>query len=242
MKQLLKNVPIILNSIINPKRNSKVIYYHDIHDRIKYTQMSTSLTIFEKHIQVIKNIGYSIETNITSNENQLKLCFDDGFRGLWDCRAFFYEHNLRPTIFVSNSLIGKPNYLNLDEILELQKNGFIFEGHSWSHSNLTKYSTDELKHELYDSRIKLSDILGKEVTELCFPQGYYNDLVVTEALKGGYNTLYTSDPKPFNPRNNQLIGRYLLQFSKRNEVKGILLGGQDWMYNHYKNIHFQNKL
>ena len=149
------------------------------------------------------------------------ICFDDGFRGIYDTRQFFVEQGLRPTVFLAISLIGQPNYLNREEILELQNLGFIFQCHAWSHSDLTEFSKDELKRELYDSKQQLEELLVKAVDEICFPIGYFSQLVLNECKRYGYNTLYSSIPGNYFDKlyTDGLRTRNLLQFADANEVK-----------------------
>lgn len=240
IKSFLRDLIFIaIGSFLN-SRKSKVLYYHDVYDHTKYTDMGTSLEMFKKHLETIREKGFTIVDAITKSENQVMICFDDGFRGIWDCRSFFIENDLHPTIFISNSLIGKDSYLSLSEIKELHKSGFLFEGHSRSHTNLTKFKVEDLKKELSSSLTELRCMTGINIKDLCFPQGFYSDKVLEIAKECGYRYLYSSDPGPYIiDQNNYLIPRYLLQWSTPLMVRSILNGGIDCFYNHYKKYHKQ---
>lgn len=200
MKQIIKSIIIHLYAFFKGNRDSKIIYYHDVHKDVQYTDMGTSLDLFKKHIEAIRKTGFEIVPKIKSQLNQIMICFDDGFKGIWDCREYFIQNKIFPTIFIAVDLIGKEGYLNIEEIRELQRIGFIFQSHTWSHKNLTKFTKEELNKELLGSKIELEKILGKSVTELCFPQGYFNDTVISVALESGYNTLYSSISGNYNTR------------------------------------------
>ena len=54
------------------KKRSKVIFYHDIHSKKKYTSMSTSIRLFKKHIDIILENGYKIVPEINQKYGQFR--------------------------------------------------------------------------------------------------------------------------------------------------------------------------
>ena len=70
-------------SLFYTSKKSKVIFYHDIHDGTQYTAMSTPIELFIRHIQIIRENGYEIVSEITEDYGQIEICFDDGFLGIY---------------------------------------------------------------------------------------------------------------------------------------------------------------
>ena len=164
--------------------------------------------------------------------------FDDGFHGIYDNRQFFYENKITPTVFLALDLIGKDGFLNLDEILELQAHGFNFECHSWTHSNLAVKKDEELKKELYESKVQLSKILHKPVTEICLPIGYFSDHLVEQIQQFGYKEAYSSIPGAYDEKvQGFLRPRILCQFASPNELKYLLRGGYWLIKKRYERLH-----
>ncbi|MEG1574632.1 MAG: polysaccharide deacetylase family protein, partial [Bacteroidales bacterium] len=188
----LKETALKISAIINRNHKSKILFYHDVFSNERYTDMGTPQELFGKHIDMIRKCGFEITPEISKNEDQIQICFDDGFRGIWDTRKYFIDNDIKPTIFLAVELIGEKGYLKKDEILELQDNGFIFQSHAWSHKNLTGFNGKELEHEIKGSMDFLSDILGKPVKEICFPIGYFSKNVYNECRRWGYETMYSS--------------------------------------------------
>ncbi len=222
-----KTKTIILNLIGRCicDQQSKVIFYHDVYSDKKYTNMGTPLSLFKKHIEVIHNENFEIVTHISCAQKQVQICFDDGFRGIFDIREYFAYKKIYPTVFISVDLIGKDGYLTKDQIIELQSLGFNFQSHAWSHTNLTRFNDDELKKELKGSKDFLSELLGKEITEICFPIGYFSDKVHTQCLEYGYKKMYTSIPGSINDNVGEgLVTRNLVQFYSPSTVKAVLHG------------------
>jgi peptidoglycan/xylan/chitin deacetylase (PgdA/CDA1 family) len=210
---------------------SKIFFYHDVFDRTQYTFMGTPLSMFQKHIQVFQENGFRIVDEIQNPTNEVLICFDDGFHGIYDTKDFFIKNNIKPLVFIAVDLIGKENYLSKEEILELQSYGFQFECHTWSHNDLTKFNNIELEHELLDSKRYLTELLGKEKNSICFPMGYFSEKVTKESLHYGYEKLYTSLPgNYYDDIGEKLFTRNLVQFSSSKEVKYRLLGNSSVLF------------
>lgn len=242
IQKIGKIILLKLSSVLFHNRKSKVIFYHDIFDSVCYTNMGTPLSLFKKHIDIIQNNGFEIVTHISQPKNQIQICFDDGFHGIYDIRHFFIQKNIFPTVFLAVSLIGQSGYLNKKEIHELQNAGFIFQCHTWTHQDLTKFSQNDLQKELKESKNELTCILGKPITEICFPIGYFSPLIIQECFKYGYKKMYTSIPgNYFDYIDQNLITRNLVQFSSPRELKYILTGGYRLICSRYKKMHFKNK-
>src|SRR6478736_1314193 len=66
-------------------RNSKVLYYHDVHkdNDLPETRMSTPMSLFLEHIRIIKKLGFEIVDQITRPNDQVMITFDDGYLGVY---------------------------------------------------------------------------------------------------------------------------------------------------------------
>ena len=85
---LVKILIIRICSLFYFKNRSKVIFYHDIHSKKKYTNMSTAIQLFANHIQIIRESGYEVVPEITNEYGQIEICFDDAFLGLYENIGF----------------------------------------------------------------------------------------------------------------------------------------------------------
>lgn len=240
----IKKMLLQLSSVICRNNDSKILFYHDVYADKWYKaldcdeNMGTHINVFKQHINIIQKEGYRIVSHIKNRKNEVCIMFDDGFRGVWDCKEYFFENNIYPTIFIAVDLIGKPGYLTIEEIIFLQERGFIFECHSWTHTNLARKNDVELKLELSSSKDKLSKILNKEVTEICLPIGYYTENLVNKAKKYNYKKVYSSIPgNYYDVLSNGLIRRNLCQHSSVNDVKYILRGGFELFKKKYEIKH-----
>lgn len=240
IKEILRTFIFFIGSIIYQRNNSKIIYYHDIHkdDFPCYTSMSTPLSLFDKHINIIHKKKYKIVDRITNFQKEIVIAFDDGFKGIWDNRSYFINNHIHPTIFIANDLIGTKGYLTKEQILELQQNGFIFQSHTFSHRPLTSLNEAEIDFELKESKCKLEEILSENVSEICFPQGLYNNLIRNKCNEANYTKMYSSIPGDYYEKNaDGVIFRYFAQSLSPTQFSLMLKGGMKILRNHYWRLH-----
>ena len=239
--QNIKFFIVYLNSLFCFKKRSKVIFYHDIHNNIKYTNMSTSIKLFEKHIQVIRECGYEIVPEITNNYGQIEICFDDGFQGVYENLNFLKINKIPIHIFVISSFIGKHNYLNSKQLLELNKTGLIrISSHTHKHNSLSGLENNEIENELKLSKKIIEDTIMDPVVSLCYPNGRFSSEVIDIANSLGYRKQYSSLPGfYFNKFNKIVIRRSLVQFSNEKQFKAIISGGDHILFIWYLLKHFK---
>lgn len=236
----IKELLLKISAILNRNRESKILFYHDVYSHTKYTDMGTDINMFEKHIETIIKCGFNIVPKITEKKNQIQICFDDGFKGIYDTKETFEKYNIKPTVFLAIDLIGKEGYLNKEEILELQEKGFIFQSHAWSHKNLTKFKGIDLEREILGSKKYLTDLLGRDVDEICFPIGFFSKEVYDTCINAGYNILYSSIPGNYYDFiiYDKIKTRNLIQFYSPKVVKDVLFGALKPFKMRYIKNHF----
>lgn len=246
IKSFIKLALLWCSSILQHNRKSKILFYHDIYKTINYKAtdddvcMGTHLDMFKRHLEVIHKEGYTIVPRITEPEGQVCIMLDDGFRGIYECRQFFYDNQIYPTIFLAVELIGQEGILTKEEILELQAHGFIFECHSWSHKDLTIWNDEDLMRELGESKKYLSEMLNKVVSEICLPIGYFNDHLLEQLKVYGYDKVYSSIPGNYwESKVGGMIARNLVQFASPTEVRLVLRGGNEMIKGRYQNLHYK---
>jgi len=219
---------------------SKLIFYHDIHSNKKYTVMSTSIELFKKHINIIRENGYEIVNEITKPLGQIEICFDDAFLGLYDNIELIKELNIPIHLFVVSFFLEKENHINKEQLLLLNKLTQIkVSSHTQAHQVLNIASESLLKNELENSKNSLEGLLNISVDTICYPEGKFNNTVVELAEGVGYNRQYSSLPGfYFNDFLPNVKRRSLVQFAGKKEFKAILKGGDHVLAFWYKFKHY----
>ncbi|MDR2652238.1 MAG: polysaccharide deacetylase family protein [Prevotellaceae bacterium] len=166
------------------------VLLHDISPD-KYSNNDTPLLALKDFVEQITNNGYCLcsakqyfETNERSN---LVICtFDDAYDGVLKyALPILKQYGFTATVFVCCDYIGKinswnlkdthkRNHLNIDELKQLQKEGWEIGSHGKTHNSLLRLSEVDLEKELIDSKYFLSKTFGK-VESYAYPYGDFND-------------------------------------------------------------------
>ena len=228
-------------SLFYTSKKSKVIFYHDIHSDKQYTVMSTPVDLFVKHIQIIRDSGYEIVSEITENYKQIEICFDDGFLGIYDNIELIKELNFPIHLFVISSFLGKENYINKEQLIALNNLLQItISSHTHTHQVLNLISEKNIFEEFEKSKNTLEKLLKTEVNSICFPEGKFSEKVIESANKLAYKKQYSSIPGFYHVKDySTVIHRSLVQFASEKEFKAILKGGDHILSFWYKMKHFR---
>ena len=126
-----------------------------------------------------------------------------------------------------------------------------FQCHTWSHQTLAGPWNDEVakpaggrtdewyKHELVDSKTELERRLGRKVSALCFPVGYYSEDVVSRCKAAGYEKVYASYPG--NVTDEYVQPRCLVQDLSADAFRAVLDGGMNPLKSRYMRKHVQSE-
>src|SRR6185437_4248459 len=140
-------------------------------------------------------------------EKRILITFDDGYDDLYDrFLPLAIEHNLTAVIFLVSDHIGGSNIfdqktglrarnlLTWSQIHEMQKYGIEFGSHTLSHPYLPDVSDEQLRREVRDSKHRLEDALGAEVTSFAYPYGGVDRRVRSAVAEAGYKLAFTTLP------------------------------------------------
>lgn len=230
--KFLREMIIVFGALLRKDDRPKVVFYHDVGK--KWTPMGTDEEVFWRHMKALR------EGDI--------VCFDDGFRGVWDERENFHEVHQKKIVFIAVALVGRAGYLNWDEIRVLRERyGLDFQCHTWSHQTLTGPYNDEVpepangrteewyRHELVDSKAELERQIGARITGLCLPVGHYSDEIIERCRIAGYCKVYASYPGDIT--DDYIQPRCLAQDLSLKAFKALLCGGMNILSARYRSRH-----
>ena len=143
------------------------------------------------------------------------LTFDDGGVDAVRVAAPVLEsHGMRGIFFMTTGMIGRPGFLDQEQLRELARRGHAIGSHSVTHpARFSALVRDEMLREWRESRAALEQILGAEVRLASVPGGYHSAEVAATAAEAGIRWLFTSEPsaRVGLAGDCAVVGRYTLR-------------------------------
>ena len=220
--------------------------YHDVLLSAPTTATEAALrytldaTAFRHHLRVIAEKTFNMSSVCVLDqfrtwgvEVPVFLTFDDGCLSAHTIVADELErHNCRGHFFVITDWIGRPGFLNEQQILDLHVRGHIIGSHTCSHpERMSCLSWDTLIREWARSCSILSGILGGEPVKVAsVANGFYSQTVAKAAAASGIEVLFTSEPttKISIVDGCLVLGRYSVQRHTPAASVGAIAGDGMW--------------
>ncbi len=187
---------LMLHSVCRPSSPEEAAYY-------------ISPQRFRRFMRWFLAAGYSTATTekwIKDNlsKKEVLLTFDDGYDDLYDeLLPLVIQYRLTPLIYLVAGRIGQSNLwdqqiglrarnlLTLEQIREMQKHGVEFGSHTLTHPWLPGITDEQLRREVVDSKHRLEDALGVEISSFAYPSGGVDRRVRAAVAEAGYKLAFT---------------------------------------------------
>ncbi|ATU05526.1 hypothetical protein BKN14_03710 [Candidatus Gracilibacteria bacterium HOT-871] len=203
MKEKVLKIPsYMFHYIENVPKNTK--------DKLRYNlsfspENLEKLMIYlkENNIETITHwdVKEILEGKKAIPQKAIILGFDDGHLDHYtEAFPILKKYGKKGVFFVvSNFASTDPNYMNWEQIRELQAAGNEIGGHSFSHPNLTTVNAKELEKQVIESKKEIEKQIGKPVISFAYPIGKYNETVkkcVEKAYLFARTTKYGGEINP----------------------------------------------
>ena len=149
----------------------------------QYGYCAISLELFQSFID---------DRNVEVPDKPVLITFDDGYLdNFQNAYSILKQHGMIATFFVITDKLWTEDRLNPERIAEMAQGGMSFGSHTVTHRRLGELSWADIQDELVVSKGILESILGRPVNAIAYPQGSYNQNVITIAQNLGYTTGFT---------------------------------------------------
>jgi peptidoglycan/xylan/chitin deacetylase (PgdA/CDA1 family) len=138
------------------------------------------------------------------------------------------KYGWRGHFFITTDWIGRPGFLDRQQIRELHRRKHVIGSHSCIHpERMSHLGWAELMREWSESCAILSDILGEQVRVASVPGGYYSRNVGKTAAAAGIEVLFTSEATAAASVLDGclILGRYFIQMHTPPGESGAIAAG-----------------
>jgi peptidoglycan/xylan/chitin deacetylase (PgdA/CDA1 family) len=189
---------------------------------------------FEAHVDAVSAVARpttSVESVLAEAPDRAVLfTFDDGGVGAIHHAAPLLEaRGWRGVFFVATDWIGRPGFLDADQIRELHARGHSIGSHSCSHPmRMSHLPIDRMRAEWRDSVHRLEDVLGAPVRTASVPAGFYSAQVGDAAFEAGVTVVFNSEPTEAVRRvgDRMVLGRFKIMRDSPPALAAALAAGR----------------
>lgn len=167
--------------------------------------LTVSTADLEAQMAYLKQAGYQPVTQaqlfraLYSGEplppKPVMLTFDDGYVDNYQVIIPILEkYDYPATFYIVTDLVGTPEYMSWDQIVELDRKGMDVGSHTAAHRDLVTLGAADLQAEVAGSAEVLKTHLGHPVYWFCYPAGKYDADVIASLKAAGYLLATSTDP------------------------------------------------
>ena len=164
--------------------DSKVYIFHDILDDVSMVKspFTISKSSFESflsgqlakgnHANTFEELSQIILKGYTVS-NSFTITFDDANESVYTkAYPFLKAHSIPFIVFITKELIGKPNFLSKEQIVEMAHDSLCTIGSHALHHKMFRYMTsNEALEEYNESCTYLQQLTGQSIDCFAFPYG-----------------------------------------------------------------------
>jgi peptidoglycan/xylan/chitin deacetylase (PgdA/CDA1 family) len=125
--------------------------------------------------------------------NPVVITFDDGYADLYTTAyPILAAHGFKAVAYIVSGFVGRDQYVNGAQIVQMDQNGIEIASHTVDHGNLARSSTGSTMRELVESKQTLESLIGHSVLDFAYPSGQFNAQTVAAVQWAGYDTAVTT--------------------------------------------------
>jgi len=105
------------------------------------------------------------------------------------------KYGFKGVFFIMTVALGKPRYMNKDQLKELSDQGHILGSHTWDHKNVKKYEAADWPIQIDKPSRLLESISGKPVEYFAYPFGVWNPEAIPFLKERGFKASFQLSAK-----------------------------------------------
>jgi|SRR5450432_56212 peptidoglycan/xylan/chitin deacetylase (PgdA/CDA1 family) len=106
------------------------------------------------------------------------------------------KYGFKGMFFIMTVSLGKPHYMNREQVRTLSDDGNTIGSHTWDHHNVKKYEGKDWITQLDKPTKQLEQITGKSIRYFAYPFGLWNTAAFPELKKRGFIAAFQLNEKP----------------------------------------------
>lgn len=203
-----------------PKQQLTIIYYHGV--------TRSSRLSFARQMQALHRnalvVPASYRGELPLGRKCVAITFDDAFVSLAEnALPELGKYSFHCTIFVPVGWLGRtPGWriettvlaeppelsevvMSCEQLQSLNSSLVSLASHTVTHPSLPNLEPERVQEELVRSRLLLAELSGREVLELSFPYGAYDESTIASCRAALYETVYSITPEEIDTTSQRVL-------------------------------------
>jgi peptidoglycan/xylan/chitin deacetylase (PgdA/CDA1 family) len=145
------------------------------------------------HTVTLADAMASLQSGKPLPSRAVVLTFDDGYSDFATAATPVLKRDgLKGTVFVVSGFVGRPGYMNADQLHAVQQAGMVVGCHTVNHLDLAKISPQLAQTEIKVAHQQLQALTGTKVLDFAYPYGGFNASVEQMVLADGFREAVTT--------------------------------------------------
>lgn len=188
------------------RKQVPILCYHQVRDyRLTDSKIARDYivppAVFGEQMKTLADSGYKtilpdelyayMADGAAIPEKALMLSFDDT-----DLEQFtvavpeMEKYGFKGVFFIMTVSLGRPDYMNKEQVKQLADKGHIIGSHTWDHHNVKKYAEADWVTQIEKPSKLLETITGSKLTHFAYPFGLWNKEAIPELKKRGFKAAF----------------------------------------------------
>ena len=178
-----------------------ILCYHRFENNRPPGDYNVTIPVFKEQLKMLADSGYHsilpdqlydyLTKGTSLPSKPFMLTFDDTRLEHYTVAAPEMEkYGFKGVFFVMTIPIGRPNYMNSQQIKELSDKGHVIGSHTWDHHNVKQLKGDHWIAQIEKPNQRIQSITGKPVAYFAYPFGVWNDSAVVQLKNHSFKAAF----------------------------------------------------
>ncbi len=100
------------------------------------------------------------------------------------------KYGFKGAFFIMTVSIGRPGYMNREQIKQLADEGHVIGSHTWNHENVKKYAEADWATQVDKPSKQLQEITGRPIEYFAYPFGLWNKNAIKNLKQHGFKSVF----------------------------------------------------
>lgn len=100
------------------------------------------------------------------------------------------KHGFKGAFFIMTVSLGRPGYMNKEQVKQLADEGHSIGSHTWNHKNIKTYMAEDWTTQIQEPSRLLQTITGRPVDFFAYPFGLWNKDAIAKLKDHGFKAVF----------------------------------------------------